>query len=59
MLTNGKMASLFWAAIPFRLEGALAAFTLTDGLNTWELTVAPTPITEGALAGVLMLLNIG
>jgi hypothetical protein len=44
---------------PLQARRRTAAFTLTDGLNTWELTVAPTPITEGALAGELMLLNSG
>src|SRR5450432_1805112 len=43
----------------FRLAGALAASTLTLAPITCELIVAPTAITDGALAGEEMLRYVG
>ncbi len=42
-----------------RLEGTPVPNTFRLGPMTWELVVAPTAITEGAVAGEEMVLNDG
>ena len=42
-----------------RLEGTPEPSTFTLGAMPWELVVAPTPITEGAVAGEEMVLKEG
>src|SRR5579871_117738 len=55
-LEGKNVASLSCAEI---FCGPFAAFVLTLGVSAWELVVAPTPITEGALAGLEIVLNPG
>src|ERR1039458_10183845 len=49
-----KYPSLLLAGMPCRLDGAFDAFTVTLLPNACEFSVAPTAITEGAVAGEMI-----